>query len=745
MENILKLKFNHKSNYLIVFEFAVSLLFLSVFYFRINNDFWNDEIYTLKHFVFTDFYSTITDYHVPNNHIFFNLINSIYLKTIGIESLSDLMDSPYVLRIIPFLYTSFTVIFTYKIGRLLFDRRSALLAVTILISSIPFFNFALQIRGYGLSSLLFIILSYRIFLCLKGQLSCNLLLNALLSCLLIYTVPSNFYTVFCLLFFLSLHCLLQFRDYNSFKSFFTCKEVKLIYSILLGVILCLLFYIPIFSDVFNNEYVIPGERFEVAKLIYYSKHFFIGVASNRLFILPFILIGLAVEKNIKQHLLYFVVLFVPIFLLFIRGDNVPLRSFIPYLPLIAVFSANLLVKGIQQLKLKPIFEIMILVLISCYCVLQFAHENKVNESIIIRDIKLQNRTQNFYTQYYSNLYQPLKDMRSFNKIYNRNPLPVIIYGCEVHGIPYYLSKFDIEINPLNSLDSLLKRHDEIYIVTNHPNFFMDDHKYKSLRINNKLTYHNIIIISLNKTGHKKVEEYFSENLNKSVIFSDGLISDFNNIPDLGKKVGINCSDNINLGNVKYFIKNEKDIIVISRKKSMTKLKLFLSSYFNKQKVIVQNELFIMIEFSGKLDIKLDDPIFTLDYSEIKERIKNENLYIQKNKNDYCEILSKQKIYLNLWENKFSLLSSDSLILAFEANFKQEFNVSIVITVKREKEVISYKAIKLSDYFDSKITEIRIKEELSFSEAIRDSDIIHIYLWNQGETDLKVDNIRLFLK
>ena len=214
---------------------------------------------------------------------------------------------------------------------------------------------------------------------------------------------------------------------------------------------------------------------------------------------------------------------------------------------------------------------------------------------------------------------------------------------------------------------------------------------------------------------------------------------------MGKKAGINCSDNINLGNVKYFIKNEKDIIVISRKKSMTKLKLFLSSYFNKQKVIVQNELFIMIEFSGKLDIKLDDPIFILDYSEIKERIKNENLYIQKNKNDYCEILSKQKIYLNLWENKFSLLSSDSLILAFEANFKQAFNVSIVITVKREKEVISYKAIKLSDYFDSKITEIRIKEELSFSEAIRDSDIIHIYLWNQGETDLKVDNIRLFLK
>ena len=43
---------------------------------HINLDFWNDEIYTLKHFVFAPITTTLSDYHVPNNHIFFNRIKN---------------------------------------------------------------------------------------------------------------------------------------------------------------------------------------------------------------------------------------------------------------------------------------------------------------------------------------------------------------------------------------------------------------------------------------------------------------------------------------------------------------------------------------------------------------------------------------------------------------------------------------------------------------------------------------------
>ena len=94
---------------------VVALYF--IFKNRLNLDFWNDEIYTLKNFVFVPLSTTLLDYHVPNNHIFFNFLNNVYLKTIGIENLFDLMNNPAQLRILPFCYTVGTIIFTYLIGK----------------------------------------------------------------------------------------------------------------------------------------------------------------------------------------------------------------------------------------------------------------------------------------------------------------------------------------------------------------------------------------------------------------------------------------------------------------------------------------------------------------------------------------------------------------------------------------------------------------------------------------------------
>ena len=44
------------------------------FYHHLNNEMWNDEIYTLLHFVLVPLQTTLFDYHVPNNHIFFSLL-----------------------------------------------------------------------------------------------------------------------------------------------------------------------------------------------------------------------------------------------------------------------------------------------------------------------------------------------------------------------------------------------------------------------------------------------------------------------------------------------------------------------------------------------------------------------------------------------------------------------------------------------------------------------------------------------
>ena len=99
-----------------IVEVLLFIGFTGILFTRINEDFWNDEIYTLYHFTFTSLANTVTDYHVPNNHVLFNFINNLYLRIIQLDSLSLLLEHPWKLRLTPFFYSLLAGIFTYKIG-----------------------------------------------------------------------------------------------------------------------------------------------------------------------------------------------------------------------------------------------------------------------------------------------------------------------------------------------------------------------------------------------------------------------------------------------------------------------------------------------------------------------------------------------------------------------------------------------------------------------------------------------------
>src|SRR6185369_4059270 len=103
-------KFSAAEKVLLLLVFSVYLLFQFPF---LSFDLWNDEIYTLKHFTFVSALQIVTDYHVPNNHIFFNLINHAYLQLIGEQTVHTLMDHSWVLRIISFTYSLGTIFFTF--------------------------------------------------------------------------------------------------------------------------------------------------------------------------------------------------------------------------------------------------------------------------------------------------------------------------------------------------------------------------------------------------------------------------------------------------------------------------------------------------------------------------------------------------------------------------------------------------------------------------------------------------------
>jgi len=78
--------------------FIISSLFF------INNDFWQDEIYTLTHFVFTPFTTTLFDYHVANNHIAFNFLLNVLRRVIGINEVQEILNHLIILEYFHLLF-----------------------------------------------------------------------------------------------------------------------------------------------------------------------------------------------------------------------------------------------------------------------------------------------------------------------------------------------------------------------------------------------------------------------------------------------------------------------------------------------------------------------------------------------------------------------------------------------------------------------------------------------------------------
>lgn len=91
-----------------------SIIYLLVSY--LNLDLWYDEIFSLNFFVFVPIEKIVTEYPVPNNHVFANLLNHFYVHSFGLEDV-DLLENPWKIRILFVIYTVITIIYVYLIGK----------------------------------------------------------------------------------------------------------------------------------------------------------------------------------------------------------------------------------------------------------------------------------------------------------------------------------------------------------------------------------------------------------------------------------------------------------------------------------------------------------------------------------------------------------------------------------------------------------------------------------------------------
>jgi len=109
---------------------------------HLGHNLWHDELYTLLFFSQTPL-QPLRDYHLPNNHIFFSVVLSLWRMA---------TDHMYWLRMLPLLtWIASLILMPLAVARLA-GRPAGLLAGLMLATSHAALNMAAELRGYSLSA-----------------------------------------------------------------------------------------------------------------------------------------------------------------------------------------------------------------------------------------------------------------------------------------------------------------------------------------------------------------------------------------------------------------------------------------------------------------------------------------------------------------------------------------------------------------------------------------------------------------
>ena len=186
-----------------------------------SHSLWTDEIYTISNFSSKGPIVTLTDYHAPNNHIFFNFVNSLFP---GADSYDPLRAR--IVSIVS-VYCSLIAIVWF------FFRQSwffaAALAAFALTNSWTHMDSMMQARGYGIAVLCVVILAFSTYLYIIERKSVWMVWMLVASVIGIWTVPTFGF------FALPMNCLVAF----------TVREKKLIFGLLLSYCAVAALYAPL--------------------------------------------------------------------------------------------------------------------------------------------------------------------------------------------------------------------------------------------------------------------------------------------------------------------------------------------------------------------------------------------------------------------------------------------------------------------------------------------------------------------
>lgn len=484
-------------------------------------DLWYDEIYTLKNYVFVPLLKTVTYYNAPNNHVFFSLILNLYLKILNISNMPPILQAPYVIRLLMLLYCLIAVFYLYRIGNILLNHSSSMLAVVLLITSIPFVNFSLQIRGYCLSITLLSMLIYHIwqFEISKGWK--NGLMIVLAGALALYTIPSNLYFILSVICFYGGYQIIRFAKHkrassswlDSLKAIALDYPMQIIYLICGSIFLALLVYSPVIGQVMNNPYVISHGLFHLKTITQLMLQTILDFIYGKWWLLPFAAIGFyaGLKSPGKGKFLYYVlfcltVLIVPFLISFVRGDKPFDRTFVNLSFIMVLLLALCLDKLIYSWKIPISYSNwVILALIVFSYGSAFWAEKQVDDHIYTDIVTGKTSHTLLYNNFLAH-YSPSKVLSQFaSSGYDRSIPVYLVYQSDSIATKMYIAFYKIKRIAIDdSLERLVPNpNGEAYVITALPNTFIRQLKKKQPGINctllNDLDFVNVFKCQVQST------------------------------------------------------------------------------------------------------------------------------------------------------------------------------------------------------------------------------------------------------
>lgn len=230
--------------YILFVSFATSL------YYCLTLPVSFDESCTFILFTNKGFYTAISQYPAPNNHVLFSILTTF---TNQIPTLSNLLK----IRLVSIGINILTLLSLYRFISFFYNRKMALLIVCVF--SLLFLNiyYSYMARGYGLINLFFINCLYYTFkICNEIPTRISFVWLGLFSLLGLYTIPTFIYPILTLLTFI---VLIKPHLFWSLSALFITV-----------LIVCALLYSPILyncgiESITNNRFVKPMTLLQTLK------------------------------------------------------------------------------------------------------------------------------------------------------------------------------------------------------------------------------------------------------------------------------------------------------------------------------------------------------------------------------------------------------------------------------------------------------------------------------------------------